>query len=339
MNVQEQVYHLLKEGYSQRVSDMYLFPHPKGYQITFRQNNQQRLYRQINQSLGEKILVHLKYLADMDVAEKRRMQVGSATYPLDEKVALRLRFSTVADYQNRESMVVRFLYTAEYGGTFITFLPKMYQKLLKESRKSGLYLFSGPTGSGKTTTMYHLAQHLAKNQQVITIEDPVEMEQPAFLQLQINEAIEATYERLVQLCLRHRPDILIVGEIRDEQTARAVVRGALTGHTIFSTVHASDGPGVWLRLIELGVSPEELKQCLKGITYQRLLPIYCPYCEKKCSAYCPTKQVGVLYDSYFLEERGEVREIFQAKDRWNERLKKIWALGYITEETYLAFQH
>ena len=104
---------------------------------------------------------------------------------------------------------------------------------------------------------------LAKNQQVITIEDPVEMEQPAFLQLQINEAIEATYERLVQLCLRHRPDILIVGEIRDEQTARAVVRGALTGHTIFSTVHASDGRGVWLRLIELGVSPRRVEAVSK----------------------------------------------------------------------------
>ncbi|WP_161944208.1 GspE family protein, partial [Streptococcus suis] len=109
------------------------------------------------------------------------------------------------------------------------------------------------------------------DKQILTIEDPVEIKQDGMLQLQINEAIGATYDNLIKLSLRHRPDLLIIGEIRDAETARAVIRASLTGATVFSTVHARSISGVYARMLELGVSPEELNNALQGIAYQRLI--------------------------------------------------------------------
>ena len=109
------------------------------------------------------------------------------------------------------------------------------------------------------------------NQQVISIEDPVEIKQDAMLQLQINETIGMDYDALIKLSLRHRPDLLIIGEIRDRKTARAVVRASLTGVTVFSTIHAKSVRGVYERMLELGVNEDELRVILQGICYQRLI--------------------------------------------------------------------
>lgn len=144
-------------------------------------------------------------------------------------------------------------------------------ELRKKIQARGLYLFSGPVGSGKTTLMYHLAQLKFSGQQVMSIEDPVEIKQEAMLQLQLNETIGMTYDSLIKLSLRHRPDLLIIGEIRDQETARAVVRASLTGATVFSTIHAKSVRGVYERLLELGVSEDELRMVLQGVCYQRLI--------------------------------------------------------------------
>ena len=119
--------------------------------------------------------------------------------------------------------------------------------------------------------MHELAKSLFKGQQVMSIEDPVEIKQEEMLQLQLNEAIGLSYENLIKLSLRHRPDLLIIGEIRDSETARAVVRASLTGATVFSTIHAKSVRGVYERLLELGVSEDELAVVLQGVCYQRLI--------------------------------------------------------------------
>ena len=119
--------------------------------------------------------------------------------------------------------------------------------------------------------MHELAKSLFKGQQVMSIEDPVEIKQEDMLQLQLNETIGLTYENLIKLSLRHRPDLLIIGEIRDSETARAVVRASLTGATVFSTIHAKSIRGVYERLLELGVTEEELAVVLQGVCYQRLI--------------------------------------------------------------------
>ena len=119
--------------------------------------------------------------------------------------------------------------------------------------------------------MYQLVREKFPDKQVITIEDPVEIKQEQMLQLQLNSDIGMTYDELIKLSLRHRPDILIIGEIRDSETARAVVRASLTGAIVFSTIHAKSIPGVYERLLELGVSKQELENSLRAIVYQRLI--------------------------------------------------------------------
>ena len=138
-------------------------------------------------------------------------------------------------------------------------------------RGRGLYLFAGPVGSGKTSLMHEMAKKIFVGCQQMSIEDPVELRQEQMLQLQLNEAIGMTYDRLIKLSLRHRPDLLIIGEIRDKETARAVLRASLTGVTVFSTIHAGSVPGAYQRFIELGVTEEEAAHILKGVCYQRMI--------------------------------------------------------------------
>lgn len=154
--------------------------------------------------------------------------------------------------------------------------------------------------------MYHLAKLKFPDKQILTIEDPVEIKQDNMLQLQLNEAIGATYDNLIKLSLRHRPDLLIIGEIRDEETARAVIRASLTGATVFSTVHARSISGVYARMLELGVKREELNNALQGIAYQRLIG------------------GGGVVD--FAKENFES---YSATD-WNEQIESLLAAGHIS---------
>lgn len=139
--------------------------------------------------------------------------------------------------------------------------------------------------------MYNLVKHrmAQETNQVISIEDPVEIEEPEFLQVQVNEAAGITYETLLKSTLRHHPDIIIVGEIRDEETAKMVIRGALTGHLIIASVHAKNAEGVVSRLKELGVSLDMLSQTIIGIVFQKLLPQYCQLCEEVVTLVVRTK--------------------------------------------------
>ncbi|OJG77765.1 secretion system protein E [Enterococcus ratti] len=206
----------------------------------------------------------------MDIGEKRKAQLGSLTYIFNER-EVRLRLSSVGDYLQRESLVIRLLYdlSEKY---FRCFSSTDLQLISERTKKRGLYLFSGPVGSGKTSLMYYLAQE--EELQVITIEDPVEIEEMSFLQLQVNEKIQQTYDQLLKLALRHRPDLLIIGEIRDQKTAQIAIRAALTGHRVFATVHARHLNATEARMIELIGRKEELCECLSGVVYQEILLDY-----------------------------------------------------------------
>ena len=156
--------------------------------------------------------------------------------------------------------------------------------------------------------MHQLAQERFADQQIMSIEDPVEIKQAGMLQLQLNEAIGLTYESLIKLSLRHRPDLLIIGEIRDAETARAVVRASLTGMTVFSTIHAKSVRGVYERLLELGVTEAELKVVLQGICYQRLIA------------------KGGIVD--FVSEKYQEHEPID----WNRQIDQLHAAGHINLE-------
>lgn len=267
MDIQEFTDRVIRHGHEGRMQDLKLFPEKEGYGVLFRKGSQREVFAHIEEAEGQQMISRLKFLGGMDVGEKRKSQLGAITY-ICEGLEQRLRLSSVGTHQLRESLVVRFLHDMESEELHF-FIAEQLATVTRATRKPQLYLFSGPTGSGKTTLMYHLAK--ADGGEVITIEDPVEIVEERFLQLQVNEKIGQDYDQLIQLSLRHRPDVLIVGEIRDRKTAKAAIRAALTGHKVFATIHARGVSETEARIRDLVGVDQELVNCLGGIIYQRLL--------------------------------------------------------------------
>ena len=253
--IQEEAKQLIKDAVEVNAQDIYILPREDCYEVYQRVGDQRRFvdYFEIEQMTS--LISHFKFVAGMNVGEKRRSQLGSCDYQFADEEEISLRLSSVGD-SGRHDLQYWF---------------DGMKNILEAIDSRGLYLFSGPVGSGKTTLMYQLVREKFPDKQVITIEDPVEIKQEQMLQLQLNSDIGMTYDELIKLSLRHRPDILIIGEIRDSETARAVVRASLTGAIVFSTIHAKSIPGVYERLLELGVSKQELENSLRAIVYQRLI--------------------------------------------------------------------
>lgn len=269
MDIQGLSDELIHFGAAEAVQDLYIQYQQGRWAAVFRKGQQLTVYQELEENCAKQLITRFKYLGEMDVGENRKVQLGAISYPLFEGGQQRLRLSVVGDYRTRESLVIRFLHPLKEAAVRY-FIPEQQEVLAQAVSRRGLYLFSGPTGSGKTTLMYQLARQMKG--QVIAIEDPVEIEEPAFLQLQTNSKIGQTYDVLIQLSLRHRPDVLIIGEIRDTETAKAAMRAALTGVTVFATVHAKGVAGTRGRIHELANGEKELAECLAGIIYQRLLP-------------------------------------------------------------------
>lgn len=294
---------LIAKAREKQAQDIYLIPKKDHYQVFLRIGDDRLELDKLDSQQAASLISHFKFVAGMNVGEKRRSQLGSCDYDCgQEQVSLRL--STVGDYRGQESLVIRLLFD---GRRELHYWFDGFERAKAMIGQRGLYLFAGPVGSGKTTLMHQLVADVFAGQQVISIEDPVEIKEEAFLQLQLNEAIDLTYDSLIKLSLRHRPDVLIIGEIRDAETARAVVRASLTGAVVLSTVHAKSISGVHARLLELGVSPEELANCLAGVSYQRLIA------------------KGDLIDV-------ATEDISSHQpDRWNQQLGDLVDQGHLTE--------
>lgn len=195
------------------------------------------------------------------------------------------------------------------------------QQLIAITTQPGLHILAGPMGSGKTTTIYGVAQKLAQqNKIVLTIEDPVEINNANFIQLQVNNTADMTYTNLIKSGLRHRPDVFVIGEIRDTQTAQATVHAALSGHTVLTTIHALAASEVTTRLLEMGVKQAYLQASLRSVTYQRLIP------NTKKQLHALQAQ---LSGSKIWESNG---------DEWNEALAYALAINKITTATYEEFK-
>lgn len=314
MDIKQLSINLIKWGTELCVQDIYILPKAHNVQIFTRKGKQRVLFKELSETEGEKLIFHFKFIGGMDIGEKRKAQVGAVSYMVNNEEK-RLRLSTVGDFRQRESLVIRFLH--RFGSSQENyFLPKQLSIIQKQVKRRGLHLFCGPVGSGKTTLMYKLAKETDQFQQVITIEDPVEIEEERFLQLQTNPKINLTYDALIKACLRHRPDILIIGEIRDGLTAQAAIRAALTGHTVFATIHARSIHGVYERLVELGVESREIAECVSGVIYQRLLPFITTSGEEIN---------GLLMDYNFSTLK---------TSKWSQELRKVWAYGFIDNQTF-----
>lgn len=312
---------------NRRIADLYVLPFKHYYRLMVAEQGQLKLFKEVPPDYGCRLIAYLKYRADMAVSEHRRPQLGAMSWRCGpEKIDLRL--SSVGDYQGRESLVVRFIYQLTDDRYHLLF-PQQWQELKALLHRRGLILFAGPMGSGKTTTMYRLARELASKQVVMTIEDPVEINEPQFVQLQINELAGMDYQQLLRLGLRHRPNVFIIGEIRDPQTAMMTIQAALSGHLVLGTVHARDVYGVIARLIQLGVSSYYLEQVMTGVCYQRLLVR-------------TDGTPAVLFDQ--LSETALVNEIKKPQgrgmtDAWTQYLDQAVARGQITSEEAANYQN
>ncbi len=343
--------HLIKSAKEVGTSDIHILPEKEHFGIYFRLNGRMEQQYTVAEDDGNRLISYLKYSANMDVGERRRPQSGSFVYKGEESLNQDLRLSTLTNYHSQESLVIRLLELQEdVAQEKSTFLPEGLEKIKRLIHyKSGLILFSGPVNSGKTTTMYQLVRERMEQMkiQVIAIEDPVEIEEESFLQIQVNERAGNTYEASLKASLRHHPDVIIVGEIRDEETAKMAIRGALTGHLIIASVHAKNAEGVLARMHELGISYDMLNQTLIAVVFQKLLPIYCGLCGGDCKLYCSAYPVNqkraALYDIlesqqiHNLAVKNNRQDEVVRKSNFNHLLEKVLMYGFISETTYAQY--
>lgn len=220
---------------------------------------------------------------------------------------------------------MRLIYAEQENNYFFAEQKNMLKKLCQ---KRGLIITSGPTGSGKTSTMYELAKIVGKNKVVMTIEDPVEVYEPSFLQTQVNLTAGITYLDLLKSALRNRPDILIIGEIRDPQTAKVALNAALSGHLVLATVHAKSSLQTLSRLEGLGISKSELYNALSAVSYQRLM-----FDETKQALSC-------LFDIAAGKKLQDQIEQTKRDDfiSWKDSLQILKKEGKISEATFDLYQ-
>lgn len=258
------------EAAQHQASDIYIMPKQDGYQVSCYTAGGIVPLDVLTASVGAALIRHIKFEAQMDISEMRRPQLGRWTYQAGDR-PLHLRVSSVGDFLNRESVVVRLIVAATDRQIRWVETTPVAELTATLARRQGLVLIAGQMGAGKTTTLHYLAGQVLQNQMILTIEDPVEIVQSEYLQLQVNREAEMDYATLLRLALRHHPDVMIIGEIRDAETAHIVVEAALSGHLILSTVHAMSIAGIWYRLRAFGIPAAILRQVLIGLGYQTMV--------------------------------------------------------------------
>jgi general secretion pathway protein E len=272
---------LWQYAFEQRASDIHIEPRREQGIVRFRIDGVLHQVYQIPAAVLAAMTSRIKILARMDVVEKRRPQDGRIKTRSGEQ-DIELRISTLPTAFG-EKLVMRIFDPEVLVRDFSELgFSEEDQKRWKEmtDRPNGVVLVTGPTGSGKTTTLYSTLKSLATSEvNVCTIEDPIEMIEPAFNQMQVVGAIDLGFAEGVRALMRQDPDIIMVGEIRDLETAEMAVQSALTGHLVLSTLHTNDAPSAIARLLELGIAPYLLNATLNGVMAQRLVRTLCPHCK------------------------------------------------------------
>lgn len=283
---------LISGALRNRASDIHLEPMPEGLRVRYRIDGVLRDITTLPVDVSRKVIVALKVMSNMDIAESRRPQDGriGEKYAGDQEAELGMdmRVSTLPCVGG-EKAVIRLLPRKNPFSRVdnLGFSPKtlaIYRTWLQQPQ--GMIILTGPTGSGKTSTLYTSLQLVAtEHVNVVTVEDPVEYVLPRITQTQVHEAAGMTFAAGLRSILRQDPDIIMVGEIRDAETAETAVRAALTGHLVFTTLHTNDAAGAIPRLKDIGPDPGLISDALLGIVAQRLARRVCPHCAQ---IYTPT---------------------------------------------------
>jgi MSHA biogenesis protein MshE len=270
-----------------RASDIHIEPQELRLQIRFRIDGVLHLQTEADIKIATPLALRLKLMSDLDISEKRLPQDGRFAIKVKQQ-RIDVRISTMPT-QYGESVVMRLL---NQGGTTLrldaigmpTRLVERFRAIVQ--RPNGLVLVTGPTGSGKTTTLYSaLAELNSVEKKLITVEDPVEYRLPGINQVQVNDKIDLNFARVLRSALRQDPDIVLVGEMRDQETAQIGLRAAMTGHLVLSTLHTNDAASTPLRLMDMGVPRYMVGSSLQAVLAQRLVRVICESCT---TSYTPT---------------------------------------------------
>lgn len=274
--------HLFKFCLQKNASDIHLEPQKEKFNIRLRIDGVLHLYKTLPFNLSARIISRLKLLAKLDLAESRLPQDGQFAFKTQVSDILDFRVSSLPTHYG-EKIVLRLQKNKPTKLDFLAlgFNPQQKEKLINALQQpQGLILVTGPTGSGKSITLYSALNYLnqtAKN--IVTAEDPIEIEFDGLIQTQVNRAIELDFSQLIRTFLRQDPDIIMIGEIRDEESAKMALRAAQTGHLVLSTLHTNDAPSAIERLMQLGIQPYEIQNSLLLVIAQRLIRTLCPKCH------------------------------------------------------------
>ncbi len=280
---------IISQAVRDRASDIHIEPQENRLRIRYRIDGFLHDVFSLPLSVHGPMLSRIKILADMNIAEQRRPQDGQMNFKLDDR-DIDIRVATMATVQGERATLrileksLSLLSLVNIGLT-----PDSQTKVQMIARNPfGMILVGGPTGSGKTTTLYSLINSLDRNgRNIMTIEDPAEYRFEDISQNQVNEKADTTFASGLRSIMRHDPDVILVGEIRDHETAEVAIQSALTGHLVLSSIHANDTVGVIFRLLDLGIKSYLITSTMVGIMTQRMVRCPCPHCK---SVYQPTSE-------------------------------------------------
>lgn len=332
---------LIAGGIAARASDIHIEPEEQGVAVRHRVDGVLALARTLSRSVGPALVSRIKILSGLDIADRLRPQDGRARVAINN-VAVDLRVSTLPA-SHGEKVVIRVLdgrstvLTLEGMGFHADELERI-DRLLQS--REGLILVTGPTGSGKTTTLYATLRRLKeRGVNIVTVEDPIEYRLPGIVQVQVNEKAGLTFASALRSIMRQDPDVVLIGEIRDRETAEIAIQASLTGHLVLSTLHTNDAPSAVTRLIDIGVASYKIATAVKGVLAQRLVRRLCASCRGEAPAACNDcggtgfhgrlALVEVLVGSLEFEQRvaaGESTERIAEAAR-NEGMRSLWRSG------------
>lgn len=275
---------MIVDAWTQGASDIHVETRPgrEKVRIRFRRDGRLRPYMEVPPSLRSALVARIKIMCSLDISERRKPQDGKinfARYSPDHPIELRV--VTIPTMQGLEDVVMRILSAAEpLPLDKLGLHPRNLQRFTQAvERPYGLILCAGPTGSGKTTTLHSALSHInTPDRKIWTAEDPIEITQAGLRQVQINARIDWTFDKALRSFLRADPDVIMVGEVRDRETARIAVEAALTGHLVLSTIHTNSAPETITRLLDMGMDPFNFGDSLLAVMGQRLVRRWCPKC-------------------------------------------------------------
>ena len=281
---EDNFYILIEDAIKMRASDIHIEPKSQWTNIRFRIDGDLRLINKIQKGEYEILVNKIKVKGNMNISDKLKAQDGKISFFSNRNLSYDLRISSLPTIYG-EKIVIRILYKREdllsiEKLNFTDYQKEKIKRIL--SFKNGMVVINGPTGSGKSTTLYALLNSIDKDGiNISTIEDPIEFELDGVTQTNVNEKVNLTFSTGLKYILRQDPDVILIGEIRDEETAKIAVRASITGHKVYSTIHANNSSNIFSRLLDMGVEKYLLDEALKGVITQRLVRTLCEKCKEE----------------------------------------------------------